>query len=60
MKALLKRFVKDEAGLETIEYAILAAIVVAVAVVGYSTLADVISAKFVEISENPNLAAAGE
>jgi len=55
MKALLKRFVKDEAGLETIEYAILAAIVVAVAVVGYSTLADVISAKFIDISENEAL-----
>lgn len=55
MKALLKRFVKEEAGLETIEYAILAAICVAVAVLGYSALAGAISAKFNEIALSPEM-----
>ena len=52
MKAMIEKFMKDEAGLETIEYAILGAICVAVAVVGYNALATAISDKFEAIGGN--------
>ena len=55
MRGLLARFLNDESGLETIEYAILAFICVNVAVLGYSTLAGAISTKFTGIAHDPTM-----
>lgn len=57
---MLKRFVKDEAGLETVEYVIMAALLVAGAVVGYSYLSQNIDNKFRGIDVNdPQLPGTG-
>ena len=55
MRGLLARFLNDESGLETIEYAILAFICVNVAVLGYSALASATSAKFTSIAHDPTM-----
>ena len=47
--SMLKRFLKDEAGLETIEYVIMASLVLLGAVIGYATLSGKIQRKFAGI-----------
>lgn len=42
----IKQFMKDESGLETVEYALLAAAILAVVVVGADTLAAAVAAAF--------------
>jgi Flp pilus assembly pilin Flp len=46
MKALMKKFWKDEAGLEMVEYAVLAGLIVAAIVVTIALLRDAIMARF--------------
>lgn len=48
MKSMLARFIKDQSGLETIEYAVLAGICVVVTVVGYHAVAQAVSNKMVD------------
>ena len=43
---MFKNFLKDESGLETVEYALLAAAVIAVVVVGADALAAAVDAAF--------------
>ncbi len=49
MKALVKRFVKEEEGLETIEWTLMAAIVVLAFVALYGPVSDAIVAVFSRI-----------
>ncbi len=46
MKALLKRFVKDESGLELVEYAVMTALIVGALVVAIGLLTGAISTRF--------------
>ena len=46
MKALLKRFVKDEKGLETVEYAIIAGLIVVGTIVLIASIGDWVYDKF--------------
>jgi Flp pilus assembly pilin Flp len=50
MKELLKRFVKEEEGLEPVEYALMLVLLALVAVVGAGALGGAISKKFTEVS----------
>jgi len=43
---MFKNFLKDESGLETVEYALLAAAIIAVVVVGADALAAAVDAAF--------------
>jgi len=43
---MLKRFLKDESGLETVEYAVMTALIVAVIIVAVGVLATAISGRF--------------
>lgn len=49
MKAMLKRFMKDERGLELPEYAVMAALIIAGAVAAVAALAVAISNRFGEV-----------
>ena len=56
MKALVKKFVKDERGLETVEYAIIAGLIVVGTIVTIASIGTWVSAKFTELEnglENP-------
>lgn len=46
MKAMLKRFIADERGLETIEYAVMTALIVAVLITAIGTLSSAVSNRF--------------
>lgn len=49
MKELLKRFVKEEEGLEPVEYALMLVLLALVAVVGAGLLGTAISDKFIAV-----------
>jgi pilus assembly protein Flp/PilA len=49
MKALLKRFVKDEKGLETVEYAIIAALITLAAIVTIGLVGNQVNVKFQDL-----------
>jgi Flp pilus assembly pilin Flp len=59
MKRTLGKFIADQTGLETIEYAVLAGFLAFVAVVGYSALAQIVSERFVETADRAGEAGAG-
>ncbi len=46
MKKLLKKFILDEQGLETVEYAVMTALIVAAMILAITTLSGTISARF--------------
>lgn len=46
MKALLKRFVYDEQGLETVEYAVMTALIVAALIAAITLLSGAITTRF--------------
>ncbi|MHC4791595.1 MAG: Flp family type IVb pilin [Planctomycetota bacterium] len=46
MKALLKRFIKDERGLETVEYAIIGALITIAAIVTIGLVGTQVNVKF--------------
>ena len=46
MTSLFKRFVRDEQGLETVEYAVMTALIVSVMVIAIGTLAGAITGRF--------------
>ena len=46
MTNLLKRFVRDEQGLETVEYAVMTALIVAVLVTAIGALSAAVSGRF--------------
>lgn len=46
MKSLLTKFVKDEAGLETVEYAIITGLIVAATITAIATLGTWVSTQF--------------
>ena len=48
MKNLLKRFVKDEQGLETVEYAVMTALIVAAMVLAITALSGAVTDRFGE------------
>jgi Flp pilus assembly pilin Flp len=52
MKALeiMKRFFKDERGLETVEYAVMTALIVAVIITAITALATAIGARFDDVT----------
>ena len=54
MSRLLKRFVADERGLETVEYAVMTALIVAVLVTAIGTLSGAISTRFGETTTTIN------
>ena len=49
MVALLKKFVSDERGLETVEYAVMTALIVAALVTAITLLSGAISSRFGEV-----------
>lgn len=49
MLASIKRFVKDEQGLETVEYAVMTALIVAGLILAISTLGGTVKKKFVDV-----------
>jgi len=53
MKAyeMLKRFIRDESGLETVEWAIIAAIIASGAIVAISFIADKVTLRFNTLNE---------
>jgi pilus assembly protein Flp/PilA len=46
MKSILNRFVKDERGLETVEYAVMGGLVVAALVIVIAALSTAVQARF--------------
>ncbi len=48
MVSFLKRFIKDEQGLETVEYAVMTALVVAAMVAAITALSNAITTRFGE------------
>ena len=52
MKALeiMKRFFKDERGLETVEYAVMTALIIGAVILAIGALATIIAAKFTEVA----------
>ena len=50
MKKLIKRFLSDEQGLETVEYAVMTALIVAVLIAAIGTLSAAISGRFGAVS----------
>ena len=46
---MLKRFIKDERGLETVEWAVIAALIVAGLIIVIGNLGDAVSDRFVEL-----------
>jgi len=59
MKKLVKRFIKDEKGLETIEWTLMAAIIVLGFLVIYDPVREAILAVYSAIAERVNTAAGG-
>ena len=59
MKKLVRRFIKDEKGLETIEWTLMAAIIVLGFIVIYEPVSDAIVAVFNAIVEKLNAAGVG-
>ena len=51
MKSMLKRFASDERGMETVEYVVLVALVVAGLVLAVPTLLNAISAGFQKVAD---------
>jgi len=51
MKTLLKRFIMDESGLETVEWAVIAALIVAGLVLIITQLGDAVKARFTTLKE---------
>ena len=49
MKNVIKRFITDESGLETVEYAIIAALITVGAIATITTVGALVNAKFVEL-----------
>ena len=52
MKALVKKFVKDERGLETVEYAIIAGLIVVGTIVTIASIGTWVSTKFNQLNTN--------
>ena len=50
MKALVKKFVKDERGLETVEYAIIAGLIVVGSIITITTIGGYVLVKFQELA----------
>jgi len=50
MKAMLKKFVKDERGLELPEYAVMTALIIAAVVTAIGALATAIAGRFTDVS----------
>jgi len=46
MKALLERFIKDERGLETVEYAVMTALIVAALITAVGYIASAVTNQF--------------
>jgi Flp pilus assembly pilin Flp len=46
MSALIKRFVKDEQGLETVEYAVMTALIVAALILAIGALSTAVTGRF--------------
>ena len=53
MKAWIERFLRDEQGLETVEYAVMAALIIIGTVVAVGALATAVSMKFDSVSNGP-------
>ncbi len=51
MKSMLKRFASDERGMETVEYVVLVALIVAGLVVAVPTLINAIQGAFTKVSD---------
>lgn len=51
MKDLLKRFVSDEQGLETVEYAVMTALIVAALILAITTLSGTITTRFDDVEQ---------
>ena len=49
MKAVIKRFIKEEEGLELVEYAVMTALIVAALVTAIGLLSGAISTRFGEV-----------
>jgi Flp pilus assembly pilin Flp len=49
MMALLKKFLSDERGLETVEYAVMTALIVATLVLAITALTTAVSDRFTEV-----------
>jgi Flp pilus assembly pilin Flp len=54
MWTLIKKFVKEEEGMETVEYAVVAALVVVVAIAVWTSLGNAISSKISELTSHIN------
>jgi pilus assembly protein Flp/PilA len=52
MKAMIKKFWNDEAGLELVEYAVMGGLIVVALVVAISNLSTAVETKFEEIQGN--------
>ena len=50
LRKTFKRFVKDESGLETVEYAVMTALIVAALVLAIGALTGAISGRFTSVS----------
>ena len=50
MKAILKRFLKDEKGLETVEYAIIAGLIVVGTLTMIGSIGDWVEKKFTDLN----------
>lgn len=51
MLAAIKRFVKDEQGLETVEYAVMTALIVATLIVAIVALSGAVEGRFGEVTD---------
>jgi len=51
MKAVLKRFIKDERGLETIEYAVMTALIVAAVIGAITAVTAAIQGRFEDVED---------
>lgn len=49
-ESLVKRFVAEEAGLETVEYAVIAALITAVGIAAITGLGNAVAAKFTALT----------
>jgi Flp pilus assembly pilin Flp len=50
MKALIKNFITDEKGLETVEYAVMTALIVGAVIVAVGALVTAISGRFTTVA----------
>ena len=51
MKAMIKRFLSDEKGLETVEYALIAALITIAAIVAIGTVGQNVAARFGDLGD---------